>query len=602
MFSSQCHDNTQVFLRRNTLDKLEALRTDVLSRSAIVVQRIVRGSLTRVYYAVMKDEMTSAAVVLQRAARNLARRRYYLGRDRVVISAATAIQSAARGWVTRIWYNRHPRTVKMRSWISYREFEDMERDIARMKMERVALGATLDATRSELEDSRRNAECMQTELTTRLRVYETNAGRLREENMKLKSSSEAEAKVLNDSIACLKAELETLKETNRSLRENFAEAENERDEAARELGAIAATNSQLAEEKRQLNDKVSDLEQRNETLVTAGDELRDELRDARETANRTQSDLREEIESSRNVLQARETCHSEAMACLQSQLEKTRDDAARERREQDSKIKELESTLMLCEKEKDGVSAKLHAAKAEAEDLASALRQSREENDILKTCQADSALKVESLTAALEQEARAGTALRNELRETRESAEKIRTALNDELESSNGELRVLKTSIADELQSRQEKLSLARSQNGTLANERDSLKQTNAIMESRLKSLRENFEPLQSREDQTMEDMIHTIQRECSLLISKSQIAQEENLAMARRLESTRGQSAALECEVQKLSRTASKFSRAIHTIASDAEKVVGVVAEGDHCHKIEADRGVESGFEVSMI
>ncbi|EJK72149.1 hypothetical protein THAOC_06351 [Thalassiosira oceanica] len=700
---------TKVFLRRNTLDKLEALRSGVLSKSAVVIQRIVRGAVTRSYVTAMKDEMTGAAVVLQRAARNLARRRYYLGRDRVVISAATAIQSAARGWMTRTWFDRHPKTVKMRSWIPYREFEGMERDMETMKLERVVLETAVDATRSELEETRRNAEFMQTELTSRLRGYETNAERLKEElkaetegKMRLKSSFEAEAKVSNDSIDRLKAEVETLKEMNRSLQENVAEAEDKRDEAARELGAIAVTNSQLAEEKQQLNDKVSDLEQRNESLVAASDELRDELRDATETASRVQSDLREEVESSRNELRARQTCHSEEMACLQSQLEKTRDEAAGERREKDSKIKELESSLMLCKKEMDVVSAKLRsttdehdesvqeftakvshlerrnesflaeievasktnaallneveeakdsskrqldelrvahadelnaskrhvddlktchkdelarlreelvaarleidAAKAEAVGLASALRQSREENVSLKTCHAESVRKVESLTDGLEQEARASTALRNELQEIREHAKKVRTTLNEELESTNDELCRLKTSITDELKSRQEALSMARDQNGTLAKECNSLKQTNATMESRLKSLRENFEPLQSREDQTMEDMIELIQRECSLLISKSQIAQEENLAIARRLESTQGQSAVLEYKVEKLSRQASRFSHAFHTIGNDAEKVVGVVAEGDRCHKIEADRDLESGFEVTVI
>ena len=75
-----------------------------------------------------------------------------------------------------------------------------------------------------------------------------------------------------------------------------------------------------------------------------------------------------------------------------------------------------------------------------------------------------------------------------------------------------------------------------------------------------------------------------------------------ENLAMARRLLTTQGQSAALECEVEKLSREASKYSQAFYTIASDTEKVVGVVAEGDHCNKIEVNRDLETGFEVSMI
>ena len=425
MYFSQCRDKSKVFLRRNTLDKLEALRSGVLSRSAVVVQRIVRGALTRVYCAAMKDEMKGAAVVLQRAARNQARRRYYLGRDRV----------AARGWMIRTWYAGHPKTVKMRSFIPYREFEGMERDIETMKLERIAFEATADATRSELlslrselDDTRRSAECVRSELKSRLREYETNAEQL-----------EAESKVSNDTIGRLKAE-------------------------------------------------------------------------------------------------------------------------------------------------------------------ASALRLSREENDSLKTCQAESIRKVESLTDELEQEARASTALQTELQETRDSAEKVRTALNKELESSKDELRVLKTSITDELKSRQENLSLARFQNGSLAHECSSLKQTNAIMESRLKSVRENFEPLQSREDQTMEDMIHTIQSECSLLISKSHLAQEENLAMARRLLTTQGQSAALECEVEKLSREASKYSQAFYTIASDTEKVVGVVAEGDHCNKIEVNRDLETGFEVSMI
>ena len=379
-------------------------------------------------------------------------------------------------------------------------------------------------------------------------------------------------------MARLQSELDKTRDESREkdvkiqeLESSLLHSNQEKDDVSAQLRSTTADHAESVQKlERQNKSFVAEIELASNTNAV----LRDEVEEAKDSSKRQLDELRVahagELSASKSQADDLKTRHTDELARLQGELTAAR--------------------------------AEIEAAKAEVVDLASALRLSREENDSLKTCQAESIRKVESLTDELEQEARASTALQTELQETRDSAEKVRTALNKELESSKDELRVLKTSITDELKSRQENLSLARFQNGSLAHECSSLKQTNAIMESRLKSVRENFEPLQSREDQTMEDMIHTIQSECSLLISKSHLAQEENLAMARRLLTTQGQSAALECEVEKLSREASKYSQAFYTIASDTEKVVGVVAEGDHCNKIEVNRDLETGFEVSMI
>ena len=95
---------TKVFLRREAFDRIEALRAQKFGKSAVIIQKIVRGVQARAYYQVLRDEMITAAVIVQRAYRSYVDRLFYMEMNKILIPAAVAIQAIARGANTRMWY------------------------------------------------------------------------------------------------------------------------------------------------------------------------------------------------------------------------------------------------------------------------------------------------------------------------------------------------------------------------------------------------------------------------------------------------------------------------------------------------------------------
>ena len=95
---------TKVFLRREAFDRIEALRAQKFGKSAIVIQKIVRGVQARTYYQMFRDEMITAAVIVQRAYRSYVDRLFYMEMNKILIPAAVTIQAIARGANTRMWY------------------------------------------------------------------------------------------------------------------------------------------------------------------------------------------------------------------------------------------------------------------------------------------------------------------------------------------------------------------------------------------------------------------------------------------------------------------------------------------------------------------
>jgi len=109
-FSSRCAiaglqlGRTKVFLRREAFDRIEALRAQKFGKSAVTIQRIVRGVQTRMYCHLLKEELTIAAIVIQRGYRDYVDRLFYLELNKILVPAAVKIQSIARGANTRMWY------------------------------------------------------------------------------------------------------------------------------------------------------------------------------------------------------------------------------------------------------------------------------------------------------------------------------------------------------------------------------------------------------------------------------------------------------------------------------------------------------------------
>ena len=95
---------TKVFLRREAFDRIEALRAQKFGKSAIVIQKIVRGVQARTYYQMFRNEMITAAVIIQRAYRSYVDRLFYMEMNKILIPAAVTIQAIARGANTRMWY------------------------------------------------------------------------------------------------------------------------------------------------------------------------------------------------------------------------------------------------------------------------------------------------------------------------------------------------------------------------------------------------------------------------------------------------------------------------------------------------------------------
>ncbi|KAL7535662.1 hypothetical protein ACHAXR_009073, partial [Thalassiosira sp. AJA248-18] len=109
-FSSRCAiaglqlGRTKVFLRREAFDRIEALRAQKFGKSAVTIQKLVRGVQARAYCQMLKEEMTYAAVVIQRAYRGYIERLFYLEMNKILIPATVKIQAIARGSNTRMWY------------------------------------------------------------------------------------------------------------------------------------------------------------------------------------------------------------------------------------------------------------------------------------------------------------------------------------------------------------------------------------------------------------------------------------------------------------------------------------------------------------------
>eukprot|EP00571_Detonula_confervacea_P013879 CAMPEP_0172301032 /NCGR_PEP_ID=MMETSP1058-20130122/3005_1 /TAXON_ID=83371 /ORGANISM="Detonula confervacea, Strain CCMP 353" /LENGTH=2063 /DNA_ID=CAMNT_0013011021 /DNA_START=194 /DNA_END=6385 /DNA_ORIENTATION=+ len=109
-FSSRCAiaglqlGRTKVFLRREAFDRIEALRAQKFGRSAVSIQKIVRGVQARHYCQLLKEEMTMAAMIIQQAYRDFIDRLFFLEMNKILIPAAVKIQTIARGANTRMWY------------------------------------------------------------------------------------------------------------------------------------------------------------------------------------------------------------------------------------------------------------------------------------------------------------------------------------------------------------------------------------------------------------------------------------------------------------------------------------------------------------------
>ena len=131
-FSSRCAiaglqlGRTKVFLRREAFDRIEALRAQKFGKSAIAIQRMVRGMQARAYcqmkYACVliiqraarkmisklhvrqMEEMDLAATIIQRCYREHLHHLFYLEMEKRLIPSAIKIQAVARGANTRMWY------------------------------------------------------------------------------------------------------------------------------------------------------------------------------------------------------------------------------------------------------------------------------------------------------------------------------------------------------------------------------------------------------------------------------------------------------------------------------------------------------------------
>lgn len=109
-FSSRCAiaglqlGKTKVFLRREAFDQIEHLRALKFGKSAIKIQKIIRGNLARRYCRLLREQMVWAASVIQRAYRNHLVNLFYAEMQKQLVPAAVKIQAVARGANTRMWF------------------------------------------------------------------------------------------------------------------------------------------------------------------------------------------------------------------------------------------------------------------------------------------------------------------------------------------------------------------------------------------------------------------------------------------------------------------------------------------------------------------
>ena len=109
-FSSRCAiaglqlGKTKVFLRREAFDRIEALRAQKFGKSAVTIQKIVRGVQARQYVQLLREQMTMAAIIIQRAYHDYIDRLFYLEMNQTLIPSAVKIQALVRGANTRSWF------------------------------------------------------------------------------------------------------------------------------------------------------------------------------------------------------------------------------------------------------------------------------------------------------------------------------------------------------------------------------------------------------------------------------------------------------------------------------------------------------------------
>ena len=109
-FSSRCAiaglqlGKTKVFLRREAFDQIEHLRAQKFGKSAIQIQKIIRGVQARKYCRLLREQMVWAAFTIQRAYRQHVNYLHYLKVQETIVPAAVRIQAVARGANTRMWF------------------------------------------------------------------------------------------------------------------------------------------------------------------------------------------------------------------------------------------------------------------------------------------------------------------------------------------------------------------------------------------------------------------------------------------------------------------------------------------------------------------
>ena len=150
-FSSKCAvaglqlGRTKVFLRREALDRIEALRSLKFSACALFVQRVVRGVQARFYCKMLRRRLTRCAVMVQRAYRARVKRLLWS-------LAAVKVQAVMRGAIIR-WRLSGPSNGsnnKKRMWIPYTELEDATTELETIKAERDELLASKAVMQDEV--------------------------------------------------------------------------------------------------------------------------------------------------------------------------------------------------------------------------------------------------------------------------------------------------------------------------------------------------------------------------------------------------------------------------------------------------------------------
>jgi len=148
-FSSRCAvaglqlGRTKVFLRREALDRIEALRAQKFGVSALTIQRIARGSQARAYYRLLKQKLTRCVALIQRAYRRYTKRL-------LLATFAIKVQAIARGAIIRIRLCAQSATAHKRMWVPYNELEDLQWKLENVATERDELSAAKASMQDEI--------------------------------------------------------------------------------------------------------------------------------------------------------------------------------------------------------------------------------------------------------------------------------------------------------------------------------------------------------------------------------------------------------------------------------------------------------------------